>query len=81
MQKNLLDNYAAERIENLLKKLGLPVKMEVDPNRFFQAMKKDKKRKGDFINLILINKIGNAVIERVPVNSLEEIVYDLCLPG
>jgi len=78
VQRGLLEKDAANRLINLLENLNLPVKMQVDPEKFFQAMKKDKKRRGDQINLILLDKIGNAVIQQVPVNSLKEIVYDLC---
>jgi 3-dehydroquinate synthetase len=40
-------------------------------------MKKDKKKEGDFMHLILLNKIGNALIHKISFEQLENLVYDL----
>ena len=41
------------------------------------AIKRDKKRSGDIITFILIEKIGKCVTYPLPVNRLEEYLYDL----
>ncbi len=66
------------RIEDLLIKTGLPVDCNFDMKQVIEAMKKDKKREGDHMNLVLLNKIGEAVIYKTNMNQLEELVYDLC---
>jgi 3-dehydroquinate synthase len=65
------------RIRALLVKFGLPVSADIDPVQLFDAMKKDKKREGDSIHLILLEKIGNAIIHRITIKQLEKISYDL----
>jgi len=65
------------RIRALLLNFGLPVSTDIDPVQMFDAMKKDKKREGDSIHLILLEKIGNAIIHRITIQQLEKISYDL----
>ncbi len=61
----------AERIESLLQKIGLPVKIQADRKSIFDALKRDKKRKGDHIYFVLLNEIGNAFVDRIPIKELE----------
>ncbi len=75
---NLLSQNEAERIEKLLSDYRLPVKLSLDKSKVYDALLKDKKREGDFINLVLLNKLGNAVIHKVSIKDMEEIVNDLC---
>ncbi len=67
----------AERIKRLLIQLGLPVTHNLDRSRVFEAMKQDKKREGDSIHMVLIDKIGNAIIHKVTFNKLEEMLNDM----
>jgi 3-dehydroquinate synthase len=76
--RQLIENSDAERIKKLLENIGLPVAIELNKELIVDAMKKDKKRKGEEIALVLIDQIGRAVISDVPVNQLENIIYDLC---
>jgi len=68
----------ADRLEKLLIAYKLPVKLNLDKSKVFDALLKDKKREGDFINLVLINGLGNAIIQKVSIKDMEEIVNDLC---
>jgi 3-dehydroquinate synthase len=74
---NILTQQDASRIEALLINLGLPVKFEIEKSKVYNALLKDKKREGDFINLVLLNGLGNALVKKVPVQQMEEIVNDL----
>ncbi len=62
IQKRLLKPAVAERIKNLLKKAELPVTTIKNPTK--QDIFSDKKRIGNYINLILPTDIGKAVIYR-----------------
>lgn len=73
----LLPAADAERIVRLLKLLGLPTEAKLDAGLLFGGMKKDKKREGDFIHMILLNELGNAVVRPVELNELEGLVHDL----
>jgi 3-dehydroquinate synthase len=73
----LIQPFDAKRIESILQSYHLPTKMNIEKSKIYDALLKDKKREGEFINLVLINRIGNAVIQKVSVKDMEEIVNDL----
>ncbi len=77
VKKGLLKNEEAERLKMLLQNMQLPVSLNIDKKAFFNAMKKDKKREGGNIHLILLKGLGNAIVENITYNELEEIINDL----
>ena len=62
----------AERIEKLCVRYGLPVAFEYTAKRLAEASAGDKKTEGDFINLVLADKIGSVFSIKVPKTELEE---------
>jgi len=62
------------RIEALLRKLKLPTELPLNKIEVLDALKKDKKRKGDFIDFVLLRGIGNAVLEEISISELEAVV-------
>jgi 3-dehydroquinate synthase len=66
------------KLRSLLMKLSLPVDCVYSMKDVISAMKKDKKREGDKIHLVLIDKIGNAYTKEIKIDNLEDLVYDLC---
>ncbi len=74
----LIKQETAEEIKEVLTNYKLPVSLDFNKNDVFNALLKDKKREGEFINLVLLKDIGNAIIQKVSVNDMEEIVNDLC---
>jgi 3-dehydroquinate synthase len=73
----ILEASKADELESLIKRCGLPVHFEFDPDSFAEVMKKDKKRAGEEINFILLEDIGKALIKKIPVIDLKSILYDL----
>ncbi len=67
----------AERIEMVLVNYNLPVKLTLEKNKVFDALLKDKKREGNYINLVLLSGLGNAVVQKVAITQMEEIINDL----
>jgi len=67
----------SERIEELLKNLKLPTRLQIDRERVLDALRMDKKRKGDSINFVLLHGIGNAVVEEISIKELEVVVNDM----
>jgi 3-dehydroquinate synthase len=65
------------RISGLISHFGLPDSSNADLRLVLKAMKKDKKKEGDFMHLILLNKIGHALIHKISFEQLENLVYDL----
>ncbi len=71
----LLDEDRA-RIERILGNLKLPVQISADRERLLDAMTRDKKREGDHIHFVLLNGLGNAVVEEILIKELEAILID-----
>ncbi len=68
----LLHSSESERIVQILSRLKLPVTMQTDYPALISAMKKDKKREGDFLHMVFLDRIGNAVIKKISYNQLEK---------
>ncbi len=66
------------RLKELLINFGLPVIWNGSSTEIFETMKRDKKREGDSISLILLESIGKAVIRDVALTDLEKWIDDLC---
>jgi len=59
------------RLSSLLEKFRLPVRLEFNRQKVFEAIGKDKKREGDSLKFVLLKKIGEAVVHDI---SIQEIV-------
>ena len=57
-----------------LKKYGLPISMRFDITHAMAVMQKDKKKAAQGMQYVLLNKLGNAVYETVPMKSLEKLI-------
>ena len=57
-----------------LKKYGLPISMHFDITHAMDLMQKDKKKASKGMQYVLLNKLGNAVYETVPMKSLEKLI-------
>ena len=77
--KGLLDDSQLKRIKDLLQKIGLPIKIEVNKTNVMEALTKDKKRRRNKINMVLLNGIGNAVISAVEKEDILNILDEVCL--
>ncbi len=77
VKRGYLSEEDMKRIEELLKKLKLPTRLQIDGGRVIEALRKDKKREGESINFVLLHGIGNAVVEEIPIKELEAVVTDL----
>jgi 3-dehydroquinate synthase len=62
----------AAKIVRLLNRYHLPVDVETDHAKVFEVLKMDKKRQGDGVQFVLLNKIGNAVIKQISLSELEK---------
>lgn len=64
----------ADRICNLLEKFSLPVKTLYSAKALHDAALSDKKRFGESINMIVPERIGNCIIQCIPVSSLQSFI-------
>jgi 3-dehydroquinate synthase len=77
VRRGLLSRQKADRLVDLLKKLKLPTSFDIEPAAMLDALKRDKKREGDSIHFILLEDIGQAVIQDIPIDELEKILNDM----
>ena len=74
----LIPGSDVEKLVALLENFELPVHYPDMSQEVLEVMKRDKKRKGDQISLVLIDKIGNAVLKNVQFSDLKNWTHDLC---
>lgn len=63
-----------ESVLRVLQQYGLPVHLSFDKKKVFDILKMDKKRVRDDISFILLEKIGQAVIRKIPLKELEALM-------
>jgi 3-dehydroquinate synthase len=78
VKMGLLQPSESDRIRQILHLLKLPTSLKVDCPALLSGMRKDKKREGDFLHMVFLDRIGHAVIEKISFNQLEKLSYDLC---
>ena len=71
MKELMLRDEITARIENLLRKTGLPVDTELKLTDIVSYISKDKKRNKNKINFVLLNDIGYPVIAKIKLDYLE----------
>lgn len=64
-------------VVELLEHYGLPTYADFDKKKVFNSLKMDKKREKAEMNFVLLSKIGNAVVQAIPMKQLEKIVNSL----
>ncbi|MGP1569756.1 MAG: 3-dehydroquinate synthase [Eubacteriales bacterium] len=64
----------AEQIEDMLKTYGFNLNIEYTPSEIMRFALKDKKRKGDSVALVLIDKIGHGYLQKFPISQLQEVI-------
>ena len=62
-----------EKVRKVLKKYNLPVELKLDKEKVWAVLLMDKKKTGDTMNFILLNKIGDGIIKPIPLTKLKEI--------
>ncbi|MGC8825131.1 MAG: 3-dehydroquinate synthase [Bacteroidales bacterium] len=76
-QLGMISENDYNRIRNLIERFQLPTNFDFEVDTLVDAMRKDKKREGDDIHLILLESIGKAVIKTVTYHQLKTFVHDL----
>lgn len=74
VQKGYLLNDEAQRLIRLLNRLGLPTSVDIDYALLASALKKDKKRARDHVHFVFLKALGNAVVETISFETLEQLV-------
>jgi 3-dehydroquinate synthase len=72
-----LDPKEAERLEELIRRSGLPAETGHSTEVLFDTLLKDKKRSGDAIHFILLKTIGEGFIHTMKLSDLKAAINDL----
>jgi 3-dehydroquinate synthase len=75
VKRGLLSAQEDRRLHDLLARLQLPNNFASDPQKILDAVTKDKKRAGDHIHFVLLNGLGEAVVEPITIEELKEALY------
>ena len=63
-----------KRIESLLKRLGLPTRLQFNREMVLGALRKDKKRQSEDIHFVLLKSLGHAIVEKISIQELETVM-------
>ncbi len=66
-----------KRLIKLIEQYNLPATFSFDKALAFETLKKDKKKEQDFMQYVLLNKIGEARVVHIPMIQLEQLIRDL----
>lgn len=59
-----------DRISSLISTYKLPTQFEGDREKIFSALEQDKKREGEGLHFVLLEDIGKAIVEEIPIKTL-----------
>lgn len=62
------------QLTGLIEKYGLPVSANYQANKVFEVLSRDKKKEGDIIHFVLLQKIGKATIQKIPLHQINELL-------
>ena len=74
---NYFNQDEMERVLGILNKYHLPCNLEIDIQKVWQIMLRDKKRSGKEMKFVLLNKIGDGIVFQIPLLQLENILKEL----
>ena len=75
-KRGLLSGKDRARVERILGNMKLPTRISADMEMVLDAMTKDKKREGDSIHFVLLNGIGDTVIEEITIKELDRLLIN-----
>ena len=74
VKKGLLTSEEDKRLRALLNNLKLPTYFGLETKAVVNAIGKDKKREGNWIHFVLLNGIGSAIVDKITVEELEDVI-------
>jgi 3-dehydroquinate synthase len=70
LSEQLLGFKNHNRLVKTIEQYSLPVSLEFNKQKTFDVLRNDKKKEADFMNFILLEKIGKARIEKISLKDL-----------
>ena len=75
-KRGLCEKGTTEKLKELLLKYNLPFKCDFSPNELFLAAQNDKKVVHDGIYAVVVSKIGECEVVKIPLSELEKIIEE-----
>ena len=66
------------RLQSLLELYRLPVHLDFKPSPIYEILVKDKKKRGDLIDFVLLEALGRASLQALPLKDIRKDLHDLC---
>lgn len=70
LSAELLQFKHAARLERLITQYGLPVSLQYDRDKTFALLTSDKKKDGNEMNFVLLEKPGKALVQKIPLKTI-----------
>jgi 3-dehydroquinate synthetase len=74
LSAEMLKFKSKDRLLSLIEQYGLPVTASYDKQKVFDVLVSDKKREGEQMNLILLEKIGKALSKKIPLQEIYKLM-------
>ena len=71
---NNLDTVSVDKIKKLLVQYELPVSQKINNAEVLELLVKDKKRTGDSLNFVLLNKIGEGTVKKLSFHNITSLL-------
>ena len=68
----------AHRLEDLLKRYRLPTARVLKPALVYKTLVNDKKKRGNLIDVVLLEALGQAALYPLSLDGIRKDLYDLC---
>jgi 3-dehydroquinate synthase len=77
VRRGLLSQADCARLMALLTAYNLPTRLQAYPASLTQALARDKKREGDKLHFVLLQGLGQATVQTLPLSEVEEALHDM----
>ncbi|MDZ7761658.1 MAG: 3-dehydroquinate synthase [Desulfovermiculus sp.] len=77
VRRGLLSQADCARLRSLLTAYHLPTQLQTEPANLVQALARDKKREGDDVHFVLLQGLGQAVVQTLPLSEVEEVLQSM----
>lgn len=74
LSEKLTGFQSTQQLIDVLQQYELPVQVAVDHDAVFSVLKMDKKKDSTNMNYVLLNKIGEAIVQKIPIEELEKLI-------
>ena len=71
---NNFESTSVNKLKNLIEQYELPITQKIDNAEVLELLVKDKKRAGEAINFVLLNKIGEGTVKQLSFQTITSLL-------